>query len=61
MKKQVGTINIAPTPTSYALSLIAIVEGTKNLESYEWAKSEIIRLVKAAATITPEAWGKEKE
>ena len=58
-KTQVGTINLKPTPTAYAISLIAIIEGG-NLESKEWAKTEIIKLVKAAATITPEEWAKEK-
>ena len=60
MKKQVGTINLSPTPAGYAISLIAILEGG-NFESKKWAKEEIIRLTKAAATIHPEAWGKDND
>ena len=58
MKKQVGTINLAPTPTGYANALIAIIENDRNPEK-EWARSEIRKLVRAAATLNPEAWGKE--
>jgi hypothetical protein len=60
MKKQVGTIDLTPTPTQYAEQLIAILEDSDdNSEGKEWARREIIKFVKAAATIKPEAWGKE--
>ena len=52
------TITITPTPTSYANSLRWIVEGG-NHDAREWAWAEIIRLIRAAATITPEAWGED--
>ena len=60
LHKFVGTIDLKPTPKGYALSLILILQNSTSAEDREWAKQEIIRLVKAAATITPEAWGKEK-
>lgn len=60
MKKQVGTIDLTPTPTQYAKQLIAIIEDSDdNSEGKEWARQEIIKFVKAAATIKPESWGKE--
>jgi hypothetical protein len=58
MKEKIGTISIKPTPTGYALSLILILESGDAMGK-AWAKQEIIKLIKAAATITPEAWGKE--
>lgn len=60
MKKKVGTINLAPTPTAYALCLITIVRDG-DAKGKEWAQHEIVRLAKAAATLNPEAWGKENE
>ena len=59
MKKQVGTIDLTPTPTGYAICLMEILEDG-NFENKKWAREEIIRLIKAAATIKPEAWGKEE-
>ena len=61
MKKQVGTIDLTPTPTQYAQQLIAILEDSDdNSEGKEWARREIIKLIKVAATIKPEAWVKEE-
>ena len=60
IKKKVGTINCAPTPTAYAQCLITILEEGTNQESKEWARQEIIRLTKYAARLNPEAWEKEK-
>ena len=59
MKKQVGTINVAPTPTGYTNTLILILTCSPNPEDKEWARQEITKLIKAAATLNPEAWGKE--
>ena len=58
MKKLIGTIDLTPTPTEYARSLILILESG-DAKGKEFARQEIIKLVKAAATITPEAWAKE--
>lgn len=54
------TVRLAPTPTGYALSLILLIEKGDAV-GRAWAKAEIIKLVKAAATITPEAWAEEEE
>ena len=59
-KIQVDTIDLTPTPTGYAFSLIAILESG-NSDSRDWARKEIIKLAKIAATINPEAWGKEEQ
>ena len=59
MKQQVGTINIAPTATGYAYSLIFLLENG-DAQAKKLARSEIVRLIRAAATITPDAWEKEE-
>ena len=57
--RAVKTINLAPTPTGYAMTLIMLLENGG--ETRQFAVDEIVRLIKAAATITPDAWGKEDE
>jgi len=59
MKELAGTINLKPTPTGYATALINIIINSNNQEDIKWAKQEIIKLIKAAANLNPEAWGKE--
>lgn len=61
MKKKVGTINCPPTPTGYAIVLIGIIECGSNVDDIRWAKEEIIKAFRAAATLNPKEWGKEKE
>lgn len=56
--KKAGTINCIPTPTGYANALIAILENG-NYQGKQWAREEIIKFVKAAATLNPDKWGKE--
>jgi hypothetical protein len=58
--KKIGTINLAPTPEGYARTLCFILVNG-DFEGKKWAEAEIIKLVKAAASLNPEAWGKEKE
>ena len=58
MKDLVKTIRVAPTPTGYANSLLFLLEDG-NKEGKQWAREEVRRLIRAAATITPEAWGEE--
>ncbi len=58
VKKQPITIGFKPTPTGYALSLLLIIESGDAV-GRAWARQEIIKLVKAAATLNPEAWAKE--
>lgn len=54
----VTTIRVTPTSRGYANALRLLVENG-NAEGRTWAWEEIARLIKAAATITPDAWGKE--
>jgi hypothetical protein len=58
-------MDITPTPRGYAQMLLAILENAERTkqgrEARQWARDEIVKVVVAASTINPDAWGKENE
>lgn len=56
--RHVGTIDITPSPTGYANVLLAILQAG-DAKGKAWAGQQVIKAFKAAATLNPDAWGKE--
>ena len=55
-RRLVGYIDTKPGPDAYARHLCQIIREGQSPTDVNWAISEVVKLVKAAATLSPEAW-----
>lgn len=53
-------IDITPTPTEYARQLCAIIQSGRSVDA-QWAIEQVCKAFRAAASLNPDAWGKEPE
>jgi hypothetical protein len=54
MKKQVGTIDLTPTPEAYVEMLLVIINDNPKIEERKWAKDELVKAMTVAYKVSKE-------